>query len=601
VSGAGGRLRSDVVVAALVLAVVAMLLVPLPRPLLDVLLAGNLALTVVLLMAAVFVTDARRLAAFPTILVVTTLLRVGLMVSTTRAILADGDGGQVVAAFGNSVAAGSLVVGLVVFAVLTVVQLLVVARGAERVAEVAARFALDALPGRQLALDADVRAGVLDPAAARDARAALARESQLYGAMDGAMRFVKGDAIAAIVIVVINLVGGLVIGVGSRGMSAADAAQTYSILSIGEGLVAQIPSLVLAVASGLLVTRVAASGGDLGERQGGALLGQPRALLAAGATMLLLALVPGLPLVPFLVLAVVTLVFGAVAHQRQATASPAAAPDDATLVIELGAELAGTSTDALVAAVRVELDRLGVPTPTLATRAPDGLAARELALRLRGAPIAWTRVAPGADVAAAAARALTPIAHELLTVDDVVAMVARTAAHQPVIVREVVPRLVAPAPLTALCRGLVREGVPVRDLGVVLEGVASAPADVLADPARLLEHVRAACARTINGRFAPRGELEVFTVDALIEDAVRDALDRRGGQPVLAIDPALARDIVAAVRAKAGDHAAVLLTSGDVRRHLRALLEDELPQVAVLAPHELGRGVVVRNAGTIAP
>jgi flagellar biosynthesis protein FlhA len=194
------------------------------------------------------------------------------------------------------------VVGLVVFAVLTVVQLLVVARGAGRVAEVAARFTLDAMPGKQMAVDADLNSGLIDENEARRRRKEVASEADFYGAMDGASKFVKGDAIAAIVITLVNLIGGLIVGMVQRGMGIGEAVTTYSLLSIGDGLVSQIPALVLAVASGLLVTRVAASGGDLGERQGGALLGQPRALLAAGATMLLLALVPGLPLVPFLVL-----------------------------------------------------------------------------------------------------------------------------------------------------------------------------------------------------------------------------------------------------------------------------------------------------------
>src|SRR6478609_613823 len=175
-------------------------------------------------------------------------------------VLADADAGEVVHAFGSSVVAGNLVVGLVVFAVITIVQLIVVSRGAERVAEVAARFALDAMPGKQMAIDAEVRAGSIDAETARKRRGDLERESQLYGAMDGAMRFVKGDAIAAIVIVVINLIGGLVIGIGSRGMSAGEAVRTYSLLSIGAGLVAQIPSLLVAVASGMLVTRVASTG-----------------------------------------------------------------------------------------------------------------------------------------------------------------------------------------------------------------------------------------------------------------------------------------------------------------------------------------------------
>src|SRR4051812_24244698 len=245
---------AEIAIAAIVLAVIAMLIVPLPRPLLDGLLTLNIGFAVALLMAALFTRRPLGFASFPTLLVVTTLFRVGLEVSTARLVLADADAGTVVAAFGSSVVAGNLVVGLVVFAVITIVQLTVVARGAERVAEVAARFALDAMPGKQMAIDADLRAGAIDGEGARLRRADLERESQLYGAMDGAMRFVKGDAIAAIVIVVINLIGGLVIGIGQRGLSADQAIHTYSLLSIGEGLVAQIPALIVAVASGLLVT-----------------------------------------------------------------------------------------------------------------------------------------------------------------------------------------------------------------------------------------------------------------------------------------------------------------------------------------------------------
>lgn len=598
-SGRRVGLGGDVAVAALVIAVVAMMIVPLPRPLLDLLLAGNLALTVVLLMAAVFVTDARRLAAFPTILVVTTLLRVGLMVSTTRLILSEANGGQVVAAFGASVAAGSLVVGLVVFAAITIVQLIVVARGAERVAEVAARFALDALPGRQLALDADVRAGLLDAAGARAARAALTRESQLYGAMDGAMRFVKGDAIAAIVIVIINLVGGLIIGVGNRGMSIGEAAHTYSILSIGEGLVAQIPSLVLAVASGLLVTRVAASGGDLGERHGSALLGQPRALLGAGIAMLLLALLPGLPPVPFFVLA--ALMFGLAAMQPLRHKQMRVADDDthnSLLRIELGADLSREPA-AISRALTTVLRGTGVDVPSHDLAKGTDLGPRELRILLRGAPLSWGSVAVEENVADAVAKALGPMAHELLTIDHVSAMVARAQVTHPVVVREVVPRLIALPALAELCRALVREAIPVRDLPAVLEAVASAPADALRDTARLVEYTRAQLSRQISGRFAPRGQIEVYTVDAMIEDAVRTAVDRRGDTVVLALEPALARDIVLAVRSKVGTAAAVVLTSGDVRRHLRDVLEGELPDVAVLAPHELAPGVTVRSAGRI--
>ncbi|MGN6105835.1 MAG: FHIPEP family type III secretion protein, partial [Kofleriaceae bacterium] len=308
----------ELAIAALVVAVVAMLIVPLPRPLLDLLLALNIAIAVVLLMAAVLTPRPLSFASFPTLLVISTLFRVGLEVSATRLILADADAGEVVRAFGGSVIAGSLVVGLVVFAVITVVQLVVVARGAERVAEVAARFALDAMPGKQLAIDGELRAGAIDAATAQRRRGELERESQLYGAMDGAMRFVKGDAIAAIAIVAINLIGGLAIGVGSRGMSAEAALRTYSVLSIGEGLVAQIPSLLVAVASGLLVTRVASTGDRaVGDDLGDQLAGQPRALIGAAILLLGLAAVPGLPVVPFAALGVAAAAGAWVAIRRR--------------------------------------------------------------------------------------------------------------------------------------------------------------------------------------------------------------------------------------------------------------------------------------------
>src|SRR5687768_3881688 len=309
---------AELAIAALVIAVVVMLIVPLPRPLLDGLLALNIGIAVALLMAALFTQSPLSFSSFPTLLVITTLFRVGLEVSTTRLILADADAGEVVHAFGSSVVSSSLVVGLVVFAVITIVQLIVVSRGAERVAEVSARSALDAMPGKQMAIDAELRTGSIDADTARARRSDLERESQLYGAMDGAMRFVKGDAIAAIVIVVINLIGGLVIGIGTRGMTAGQAVETYSLLSIGGGLVAQIPALLVAVASGLLVTRVASMGDRaLGDDLGSQLGGQPRVLAATAALLIGLALVPGLPPAPFLLLGLLAAAGALIAARRQ--------------------------------------------------------------------------------------------------------------------------------------------------------------------------------------------------------------------------------------------------------------------------------------------
>ena len=596
---------AELAIAALVIAVVAMLIVPLPRPLLDALLALNIGIAVALLMAAVFSPRPLSFASFPTLLVVTTLFRVGLEVSATRLILADADAGEVVHAFGSSVVAGNLVVGIVVFAVITVVQLIVVARGAERVAEVSARFALDAMPGKQMAIDAEQRSGAIDADTARKRRGDLERESQLYGAMDGAMRFVKGDAIAAIIIVVINLIGGLVIGVGSRGLSAGQAVQTYSLLSIGEGLVAQIPSLLVAVASGLLVTRVASTGDrPLGEDLGVQLGGQPRALAGAALLLIGLALVPGLPLTPFLVLGLIAAALALLAARAQPR--PAVTLDEPGAADVRGPRLSlrlapSVNVPSGLAELRAAVTaRSGVPIPPLAISRDRSLATDEVALAIDGTPVAWMTASVLAAKLPAALAALVP---DLIGVDRVAALVERTAQTSPVLVREVVPRLVSLPVLTEVVRGLAREQVPLDDLAPILEAIALAPVPAggftTRDTPALIEQLRGQLRRQISARWAPRGQLAVYTIDGMIEDAVRSAVDRRDGVAILALEPAIAQDIVAAVKTKLGTGPAVILTSGDVRRHLRDLLSPELPEVAVLAAHELSPGTTISTTGQI--
>jgi type III secretion protein V len=594
----------EIVVGALAAIVVVLLVVPVPRPVLDALLVLNIGGAVALLAAAVFTRHPLAFASFPVLLVITTLFRVGLEVSATRLVLADADAGEVVRAFGSSVVAQNLVVGLVVFAVITIVQLIVVARGAERVAEVAARFALDALPGKQMAIDADVRAGALDAAGARARRDALTRESQLYGAMDGAMRFVKGDAIAAIVIVLVNLVGGLAIGVGQRGLSAGDAAHVYSLLSVGEGLVAQIPALLVAVASGLLVTRVASTGDrPLADDLPAQL--QPRVLVAVAIVLVGLGLAPGLPLAPFAVLGLLA-AFGAwlVARRRRAAEahvalSEADARGPLSLRVSPVRVLEPATLHRILAAARAQVTaRTGIPLAPLAIVRDADLAEGEIAVALAGAPVAWLAVPTLADLEARLPAALAAVAPEVIGVDLVGALVERAAADAPLLVREVVPRVVSLPALTDVVRALAREQVPIDDLAAILDALATgAPAG---DPAALAEHVRAALRRQISARWAPRGQLAVFTVDAMIEEAVRGAVDRREGRAVLALEPAIAEDIVAACKTALGGGPAVILASGDVRRHLRALLAPELPEVAVLAAHELAPGTNVRTAGRIA-
>ncbi|MDP1921526.1 MAG: flagellar biosynthesis protein FlhA [Myxococcales bacterium] len=302
---ARARTQSDVILAVVMAAIVGSMIVPLPPWLLDVGIAINLAAACALLVAALYAKDALKVASFPTLLLITTLFRLSMNVSSTRLALSEGHAGEIIQAFGEFVVRGDYVVGAVIFLILTLVQFLVVAKGAERVAEVSARFTLDAMPGKQMSIDADLRAGAITQDQARARRRALERESQLFGSMDGAMKFVKGDVIAGLVITAVNLLGGIVIGTLQNGMTVADAASTYALISIGDGLVSQIPSLCIAVAAGLVVTRVASEtdesslGGDIGSQ----FFGQWKALFVVAGLCVLLALMPGMPHLTFLVIA----------------------------------------------------------------------------------------------------------------------------------------------------------------------------------------------------------------------------------------------------------------------------------------------------------
>ncbi len=294
--------HADVVIAAAVVAMVVMMVVPLPPALLDLLLSLNLTVALLVLLVAMYTQEPLEFSIFPSLLLVTTLFRLALNVSSTRLILLHGEAGRIIRSFGEFVVGGNPVVGFVVFLILAIIQFVVITRGAERVAEVAARFTLDAMPGKQMAIDADLNAGLITEDDARKRRREIEREADFYGAMDGAAKFVKGDAIAAVIITIINLLGGFAIGVWQRGLAVEQALQRYSLLTVGDGLVTQIPALLISTATGIVVTR-AASEANLGQDLTGQLLSRPRALYIAAGLLGTLAIMPGLPWLPFVILA----------------------------------------------------------------------------------------------------------------------------------------------------------------------------------------------------------------------------------------------------------------------------------------------------------
>jgi flagellar biosynthesis protein FlhA len=290
-----------------VIGIIVMMVVPLPTFLLDLLIALNITGALLILMVSMFVQRPLDFSVFPALLLVATLFRLALNISATRLVLRDGDAGKVIHAFGSFVVGGNLVIGLVIFLILIIVQIVVVTKGAERVAEVGARFTLDAMPGKQMAIDADLNAGLIEEAEAKQRRADVAAEADFYGAMDGGSKFVKGDAIAAIIITLINLIGGFAIGILQQGLSPADAMQQYSLLSVGDGLVSQIPALLLSVSTGLITTRSATSG-DMGASVTAQLSKNKLALRIAGGAALALCVIPGLPKIPFLLVGTTVLV-----------------------------------------------------------------------------------------------------------------------------------------------------------------------------------------------------------------------------------------------------------------------------------------------------
>ncbi|WP_223879180.1 EscV/YscV/HrcV family type III secretion system export apparatus protein [Chitinimonas arctica] len=392
--------RQDVVLAVMLLVAVFMMIVPLPTPLVDVLIAINLTFSIVLLMVAIYLRDPLELSVFPSLLLITTLYRLALTISTSRLILLQHDAGEIVYAFGSFAVGGNLAVGLIVFTIITIVQFIVITKGSERVAEVGARFSLDGMPGKQMSIDGDMRAGVIDAVEAKRLRALVQKESQLYGAMDGAMKFVKGDAIAAIIVILVNILGGVIVGVFQHGMSAGEAATTYAVLSVGDGLIAQIPALLISIAAGIIVTRVPGEqrqnlAKDLSEQIGR----QPQSLMISGGVLVIFAIIPGFPAVVFLPLAVMVFAAGWVGVKRRkargqsADGSPVGehgegaegqmSPGAQPLALHVATDLKSDLLQKAIERLRSEkFDNLGVPLPEIRLHVDPAMEAGHFEIQL---------------------------------------------------------------------------------------------------------------------------------------------------------------------------------------------------------------------------
>ena len=662
------KASSDVVLAIVMAMIIGAMIVPLPSWLLDVGLAINLAAAVSLLVAALYAKDALKVASFPTLLLITTLFRLAMNVSSTRLALSEGHAGEIIQAFGEFVVRGDYVVGAVIFSILTLVQFLVVTKGAERVAEVSARFTLDAMPGKQMSIDADLRAGAITQDQARTRRRSLERESQLFGSMDGAMKFVKGDVIAGLIITLINLLGGIVIGVLQNGMTAAEAASTYALIAIGDGLVSQIPSLAIAVAAGIVVTRVASEKEDdsLGTDIGAQFFGQHKALFVVAGLCVAFAAMPGMPHFTFLTIAAAAVLVGLGLRRMRANEaqSPVKKPNDrvapaaqpskpeeqvhavAPLLLDLAADLSPLVEEEDQAFVHVDLNavrerlflELGVRVPAFRVRTGAPLQIRSYALAVDEVPAGRGQLPEGAifvlgnaadlkagGIEAAPAqdplgRALSCVAGErealqrkglatrsprellgdhlaqllrkrassFLGVQEVQAALSSLEAQSPALVKEALQKVPLPL-LTDVLKKLLHEQVSIRNLRAILDALVSPTTE--GDAAQLAEKCRVALARQISHQFSQSGPLFAWLVDPAVEETLR-----QGGA---AIDPSQAGAIIEGVKRIARQGKGVLLSSPDVRRILRRLIEGAFPEVAVLTFSELDPELQVRPVGRL--
>jgi flagellar biosynthesis protein FlhA len=691
--------HSDLLAAVSVVCVVTMLVVPLPSELLDLLITLNISAALAIVVATMYLNKALDFASFPSLLLLTTMFRLAINVSVTRLILTTGEAGSVVKSFGQFVVGGNVVVGLVIFLILVVIQFVVVTNGAGRVAEVGARFTLDAMPGKQMAIDADLNAGLISDDQARARRSEIAREADFYGAMDGASKFVKGDAMAALIITAINLIGGIVVGMLQHNLGFSEATHQYSLLTVGDGLAAQIPALLISVATGIIVTR-AASDKDLGSDIAGQILSQRRAPMVAAGAIGLFAMIPGLPKLPFLFIAAI---FGAIgwsvrhgmpdkveADAAAATAKAAelaASPPRGEPIAEVGIdalELAigfglvplvgsptapgpgagasqaagsGRSSSLLrrVSMIRQQIaGELGLVIPPVRIHDELGMESHEYVLKVRGSEVARGRIMPGhllamdpgdaipklqgiptrepafgldamwvheSGRAEAEALGYTVVdaesvivthltetirshAAELLTRQDVRALLDKLKETNAAVVEEVVPETLSLGEIQRVLQLLLSEGVPIRDLGTIVEAIGD-KARITRDTNLLSEYARQALGRAITAPHLDEElRLRAITLDPAIEQEVATSITQTADGEYLAMDPPRAQAIVGALRSQV-EHATgrgarpVLLCSARIRRHLRRMIAQAQPHLPVCSYNEIAPGINVETIGII--
>ena len=696
--------QTDLIFTLGLFGIILLLVVPVPTWALDFLLSVNIGISLMILLVIIYVKDPPEFSAFPTILLAITLMRLALNIASTRLILLDGFAGNVIEAFGHVLIQGNYIVGAVVFIILVIINFVVITKGAGRIAEVAARFTLDAMPGKQMAIDAELNAGIIDELTATSRRLKVQKEADFYGAMDGASKFVRGDAVAGILITFINVIGGFGIGMLQKGMPIDQALQKYTLLSIGDGLVSQVPALVVSVAAGLLVTR-AQGDNSLGAQIGKQLGAYPRAVGIAAGLIAALAFVPGMPATPFLLLGGIT---GFVAYMLKkqsqnplatgAKGSPLALPSPGGGNANQGGQQgaaggqgspANTVPEDLHKLIEAEvlsievgygllrladktqggdlLDRItgvrkgfardnGMVIPPIAIRDSLELEPNEYNFLLRGKSFARASVIPnrwlamnvsgsmvnlkgvptrepvfgieavwiaeeekrtaeinGYSVVDATsvmithlAETLKQVSHLILTRQEVQSLIDRVKESNPALIAELLPDLVNLGIIQRVLQNLLREGVPIKNLPLILETLADY-APVTKNPDELSEQVRRRLGTYFISQYESEpGLIKCITIDPRLEQTLMTRIQRSHFETTLALDPNTAQYLLRELTIRSNSLAEqglspITILTAELRLAFKRFFEPSLPKLIVLSYQELPSQTEIQNTGIIVP
>jgi len=683
------KIMSNSMVLFIIFIVLA-IIIPLPSWLLDFLIMLNISLSLIILVMTMFIKEALEFSVFPTVLLITTVLRLSLNISTTRGILSTGYAGEVIKAFGNFVMGGNAIVGFLIFIIIVLVNFIVITKGSERVSEVAARFTLDAMPGKQMAIDADLNSGLINEEQARKRRNNIQREADFYGSMDGATKFVKGDAIMSIITTLVNLIGGVIIGMVQGGGDFNTILNTYSLATVGDGLCSQIPSLLISVATGMIVTRAASEDSLINDIKS-QFTAQPFVLLIAGIVVIVMMLIPGFPSLILLFLGVL-LIVGAVLldknkkkmAQLELAARAKAEQEELEkpktdndyyrdidnvfkllnvepIEMEFGYSLlrlvdeksGGNFIDRVVIFRKQFAMDMGMVIPSVRMTDNPEINPNMYIIKIKGEEVArgeilvdhylaldsgdvtsqvegidtvepafglpakwisedkkimadvagYTLIDPVSVMITHWSEIMKRYAHELLSRQDVNTMIENVKKTNPIVVDDLIPKVISVGYLQKVLANLLKEGIPIRDLETILETLGD-HANVLKDIDIATEYVRQSLKRTITHRFSEANSLRVITLDTQIEDMIVSSVKKNDQGSYLAMPPDVIQSIVAATneeidKIKDVIPTVIILTSPVVRIYFKKLTEQFIQNITVLSYSEIDASAQIQAIGNI--